>query len=42
VEETRLCDKARSERPVTATAESQQERVEDMIGTEVGEDYMET
>jgi len=41
VEEASLCDKAMSGRPVTATAESQQERVEDMIGIEVGEDYVE-
>jgi len=41
VEEASLCDKARSGRPVTATAESQQECVEDMIGIEVGEDYVE-
>jgi len=40
VEEASLCDKATSGRPVTATAESQQEHVEDMIGIEVGEDHV--
>jgi ppGpp synthetase/RelA/SpoT-type nucleotidyltranferase len=41
VEEASLCDKARSWKPLTATAKSQQEHVEDMIGIEVGEDYVE-
>jgi hypothetical protein len=41
VVEASLYDKARSGRPLTATTEFQQEHVEDMIGIEVGEGYVE-
>ena len=41
VEEASLCDKARSGRPLTATAQSLHEDVEDLIGIEVGGDYVE-
>jgi len=41
VEEASLCDKARSGRQLTATAEFQQEHIEDMIGIEVEDDYVE-
>jgi len=41
VEKASLCDKATSGRPVTTTGKSQQEHAENMIGIEVGEDYVE-
>jgi len=39
--EESLCDKARWGRPVTATDESHQERIEEMICIEIGGDYVE-
>ena len=41
VEEANVCDKERSEKGVTATDESREERAEEMISIEAGRDYVE-
>jgi hypothetical protein len=41
VEEANVCDNVRSEKGVTGTDESPEERAEEMANIEVGRDYVE-
>jgi hypothetical protein len=41
VEEANISDKVRSEKGMTATDESREERAEEMISIEAGRDYLE-